>query len=68
MTDISVIVKSIRLAAIGEWSIECDPRVYCKGEQIELAEKVKVSRRGEVVTVEREHILTFGFQATTDFK
>ena len=46
VTDIPVIVKSIRLAATGEWSFECDPRVYCKGDQIELAERVKVSRRG----------------------
>ena len=36
---------------------------FCKGDQIELAEKVKVSRRGEVITVEREHILTFGFHS-----
>jgi hypothetical protein len=63
VTDIPVIVKSIRLAATGEWSFECDPRGYCKGDQIELAERVKVSRRGEVVTVEREHILTFGFHS-----
>ena len=63
VTDIPVIVKSIRLAVTGEWSFECDPRVYCKGEQIELAERAKVSRRGEVVTVEREHILTFGFHS-----
>ena len=51
VTDIPVIVKSMGLAVAGEWSFECDPRVYCKGEQIELAERAKVSR------------LTFGFHS-----
>ena len=64
-----MIVKSIRLAAIGEWSIECDPRVYCKGEQIELAGRSRTSAAaGRSSPLRREHILTFGFQATTDFK
>ena len=43
VTDIPVIVKSIRQAATGEWSFECDPRVYCKGDQIELAGKSQTS-------------------------